>query len=137
VIYYPFVESIDDALLDQSVSGMRFKLTGGYGWTPSKTTEGVANPSPLKPQSVEALFDASFYGSATPAQRDLLSRSNLSADLRLFMRNYHVDTVIVLPLGEHPATVVGHVTAAIGPPSPSDGVTAWFHVQQRLAAISH
>jgi hypothetical protein len=89
------------------------------------------------PPSVETLFDVAFYGFATPTQTRLLSQSNLTTDLRLFMRDYQVDTVIVLPLGQDPALVVSHVTAAIGPPSRSDGATGWFHVRQRLAASSH
>jgi hypothetical protein len=133
----PFVESVDDSLLDQAVSGMRFSIIGGYGWTPPQKTKGVANPSPLPPLSVRALFDVAFYGSATRAQRVLLSRSNLTADLRKFMRRYHVDTVIVLPLGQRPATVVSHVTAAIGRPLRLGGVTVWLHVQQHLSTISH
>jgi hypothetical protein len=61
----------------------------------------------------------------------LLSQSNLHA-LRQFMGAHHVDAVIVLPLGKHPATVVSQVTAALGPPLRSGGVTVWIHVQQRL-----
>ena len=55
--------------------------------------------------------------------------------LRQFMREHDVDTVIVLPLGKHPAAVVGLVTATIGPPLRSGGVTVWTHVKQRLAAL--
>ncbi len=51
------------------------------------------------------------------------------------MSEHHVGTVIVLPLGKHPGTVVNQVTAAIGPPVRSDGVNVWIHVQQRLAAL--
>jgi hypothetical protein len=51
------------------------------------------------------------------------------------MSEHQVDTVIVLPLGKHPASVVSQVTAAIGPPLRSGGVTVWTHVKQRLAAL--
>ena len=34
--------------------------------------------------------------------------------------------------GAYPAAVVSYVTAAIGSPVESGGVTAWFHVKQRL-----
>ena len=134
-IFYPFVNSVDDIMLDQAVSGMRFKIVGGYGWTPSKVTERMANPSSLTPNSVETLFDASFYGTATPAQEAQLAGSKFTADLRLFLHRYHIGSAIVLPLGQRPATVISRITAAIGPPSRSNGVTGWFDVQQRLAGL--
>ena len=37
----------------------------------------------------------------------------------------------------HAATVVAHVTAAIGPPVATGGMTVWFNVGQRLAAKTH
>ncbi len=137
-IYYPFVNSVDEAMLYQALSGMHFKLIGGYGWTPSKATEGIAHPSTLKPVSVETLFNVSFYGVATPAQRRLLAQSNLTADLRQFLRSYHVDSVIVLPLGQQRSTVISRLTASLGPPSRSDadGVISWFGVQDRLVHLS-
>ncbi len=129
------LQSVDDALLDQAVSGMRFSIIGGYGWRP-RWGYVTAEPSVLEPLSVETLFNGSFYGTATAAQFALLKRSNLVADLRNFLRLHHVDTVIVLPLGEHPAYVTARVTAAIGTPLHTGGVTVWFHVQQRLAATT-
>ena len=129
------LQSVDDALLDQAVSGMRFPIIGGYGWRP-RWGYGTAEPSVLKPLSVETLFNASFYGTATAAQFALLKRSNLVGDLRVFLRRHDVGTIIVLPLGEHPAFVTERVTAAIGAPLHSGGVTVWFHVQQRLAATT-
>jgi hypothetical protein len=85
---------------------------------------------------VEVLFNVAFYGSETPAQRALLGKSHLIADLRLFMRSHHIDSIIVLPLGRHPATVVRYVDAAIGPPSASKQGTVWLDVKQRLATAS-
>jgi len=87
---------------------------------------------------VETLFNVSFYGVATPAQHRLLARSNLTADLRQFMRKYHIDSVITLPLGQRRSTVISNLTAALGPPSrsDSDGVISWFGVQDRLSGLS-
>jgi hypothetical protein len=126
-----FFQPTHDIMLDQAVAGMRFKLIGGYGWFPSPTgVNGTARPPVLKPQSVEAIFDAAYYGNAT-AQMWPLSMSNLTA-FRVFLRKYDVQTVVVLPKGAVPAAVVSYVTAAIGSPVESGGVTAWFHVKQRL-----
>ena len=120
-----------DIMLDQAVAGMRFKLIGGYGWFPSPTgTHGTTSPSVLKPESVQAIFDAAFHGNAT-TQMAPLSKSNVTA-LRVFLRKYDVQTVVVSPSGADPAAVVSYVTAAIGSPVESGGVTAWFHVKERL-----
>jgi hypothetical protein len=134
-----FTDLVDQGLLDQAVSGMRFRLIGGYGWWPVPN-ESYATPDapPLQPLVVETFFDEAFYGGGTPSQAVSLYKAYASgalpATLRQFMMQHHVGTVIVLPLGKRPATVIGQVTAAIGPPVRSDGVDVWLHIQQRLAA---
>ena len=138
VLAYPYPDSSGGLflsphaiMLDQAVAGMPFKLIGGWGWFPSPTgTLGTTNPSVLKPESVQAVFDAAFHGDAT-TQLDPLSKSNVTA-LRVFLRKYDVQTVIVSPSGADPAAVISYVTAAIGSPVESGGVTAWFHVKERL-----
>ena len=132
-----FYQTVDDALLDQEVSGMRFKVVGGYGWWPiPNVSYATPIPPPLEPFSVQTLFDASFFGTATPAQSALLSRSDLTRDLRSFMHKHQVGTVVVLPVGQYPSIVTSALTAAIGPPSRSGGATVWFKVQHRLQTIS-
>jgi hypothetical protein len=131
LFYAPFSY---DIMLDQAVAGMRFKLIGGYGWFPSTTgVNGTTSPTVLKPESVQAIFDGAFQGK-TIAQMAALSKSNVTA-LRVFLRTHDVRTIIVLPILGSPASVVSYVTAAIGPPVETGGVTAWFHVRQRLAAV--
>jgi multisubunit Na+/H+ antiporter MnhB subunit len=121
-----------DIMLDQAVAGMPFKLIGGYGWFPSATgTEGTISPTVLKPESVQAIFDAAFHGNAT-RQTAPLSKRNVTA-LRVFLRKYDVQTVMIVSRsGLYPAAVISYVTAAIGSPVESGGVTAWFHVKERL-----
>jgi hypothetical protein len=135
VIFHPFVESLDDIMLGQAVSGFPFKLIGGYGWSPG-TTEQNPNPTPLQPKSVEELFNASFYGSRTSEQATPITRSDLTSDLRAFMRRYGVDAVTVLPLGRYPGDITRSITVAIGLPSRSGEVTVWLHVQRRLSDLS-
>jgi len=132
-----YTDLVDQVLLDQAQSGMRFKVIGGYGWWPVPN-QSYASPNapPLKPPGVEAFFDKAFYGHTAPGSSKLPTSSHLPVVLRHFMRKNHVDTVIVLPLGKHPMKVVGQVTAAIGPPVVTGGVTVWLHVQQRLAALA-
>jgi hypothetical protein len=124
---------VNNLLVDQAVSGMNFKLVGGYGWRPTKGTFGSPKPSRLSPPSVETLFDVAFSGVASPGQLKLLASSNLTADLRSFLHRYGVAAIIVVPLGHHPAVVINQVTEAIGSPSREAGTTVWFDVQHRLA----
>jgi hypothetical protein len=144
-----FLVPIPSVMLYQAVTGMRFKLFGGYGYFPSPTGKGgTTNPALLEPQSVQTLFDVTLTGRMTPAQHLILSRSNLTKDLRVFLRKFDVQTVIVthppsiLHLGDlttslgNPAGLISDVSAAIGPPVETGGVTVWFRVKQRLAATT-
>ena len=131
-IGHSYTDLVDQALLDQAASNMRFKLIGGYGWWPvPNATYASPDPPPLKPLEVEAFFDAAFYGSSTFAQ-SVMALQNVDA-LRQFMRMHDVESVIALPLGKHPAAVVSQVAAALGPPMRTGGVAVWIHVQRRLA----
>jgi hypothetical protein len=134
--FYPY-QIVNDALFDQAISGIPFKLVGGYGWRPHSGPYGFDTPSTLRPPSVEAFFDVEFYGFAKPLQARLSSGADITADLQTFSHNYHVDTVVVLPIGKHPEVVIRALTAALGSPSRSHGVTVWYHVQRRLASLVH
>jgi hypothetical protein len=124
-------------MLDQAVAAMRFKVIGGYGWFPSPTGQfGTTAPTPLKPDSVQALFDGALTLRPTPAQKAVLAKADLTTDLREFLRDHLVQTVLVLHEGESSAIISRSVTAAIGPPVESGGVTVWFHVGQRLKAAT-
>ncbi len=128
-----FIHPTYDIMLDQAVAGLRFKLIGGYGWIPSPTgVNGTLNATALKPQSVQAIFNAAYYANAT-AKLWPLSMANLEA-LRGFLHKYDVQSVVVLPEGADSAAVVSYVSAAIGPSVESGGATVWFDVKQRLRA---
>ena len=135
--YSPRYQSVNDSLLDQAVSGMHFRLIGGYGWRPSGSTYGSPDSSDLRPQSVRDLFDFAFYGVTTrPGQAENLVTSNLSADLREFVEKHDVSTVVALPVGRHPSTVVTFLTATLGNPSHVKGATVWFDVKHRLKTVA-
>jgi hypothetical protein len=135
--YSPRYQSVNAVMLDQAVSGMHFRLIGGYSWRPSGAEYGVPGPNDLRPQSVKDLFDYAFYGVATRSgQAKVLVTSNLVADLREFVQAHDVDTVVVLRLGQHPATVARFLTAAIGQPSHVKGALVWFGVKHRLATVA-
>lgn len=131
-IFYWALHPARSAMIDQAVANMRFRLIGGYGWFPRSTGHfGTVTPAALEPQSVQAFFDAAFGG--TLKQRALLTKSNLTRDLRVFFRRYDVQTVIIVNQVEDWRTVVQQVSAAIGSPSRSGGVILWTHVRQVAA----
>lgn len=127
-VYYP----AQSAMLDQAVSGMRFKLIGGYELFPSPSGHsGSTAPAVLEPKSVQALFDVAFIG-GTPEQRRLLATTrSLPADIRRFLGKYDVMTVIIDPLRDW-KMAVGPLSAVLGSPTHVDGVILWSHVQERL-----
>ncbi len=127
---------INNVLVDQAVSGMRFKLVGGYGWRQTKGRYGTPKPSRLSPPSVETLFTASFAGVASPPESRLLKTADLPTDLRKFLLRYHVSTVVVLPLGHYPYDVEGVVTSVLGAPVHVSKAAVWFQVQHRLRSRS-
>jgi hypothetical protein len=132
---YSIFEPTHSIMLDQAVARMRFDIIGGYGWFPPPHGDfGTTAPAQLLPRSVQALFDTALSVHATAADKALLSRSNLTLDLRSYLRRYNVDTVIVIHLGGY-EPVTNRVTAAIGAPLESGGVTAWFDVKHRLATL--
>lgn len=156
VLAYPYPDAASSSIwfglprvmLYQAVTGMRFDLIGGYGYFPSPTGQGgTTGPSTLKPESVQTLFDVALTGTETPSQRQKLSGRNLTNDLREILRRNGVDTVLVLHLPSviqpgrlafhPPSAIIDRLTLALGPPIDSGGVTAWFHVAQRLASENH
>jgi hypothetical protein len=127
----------ESILLDQAITGMRFDVLGGYGWFPSPLGHnGTTNPLTLEPRSVQALFDVAYTG-GTPAERNLLKNTDIVMQLRQFLRRYDVQSVIVVPVGGHPAMVASPMTAAIGSPTETGGVVVWTHVADRLHALSN
>ena len=144
-------QSLHSVMLDQSVAGMRYKLIGGYGWFPSPSGHGgTTSPALLEPQSVQTLFDVALIGveRQTLAQRAILAKSTLANELRVFLRKFNVQTVIVsdqlvvshpghapIHLGDS-SLIISRVTAAIGPPVEIEGLSVWFHVNKRLSPRS-
>ncbi len=147
VLAYPYPDLASDywlaailpthsILLDQAVGGMRFKVLGGYGWFPSPTGPvATSSPALLGPRSVQTLFDVAFAGGhRTRSQSEVLSGSDTTGDLRAFLRRWRVQSVLVIHLDDW-APLRSRITAAIGPPIESGGVTIWPHVGQRLESM--
>jgi hypothetical protein len=134
VLTYPFPQYPDDqAMLWQAVTGMRFRLVGGYAL--HRTPIGTVSLSPtlLSPPVVQQFLDrpAAYFTAKT-----LLGR-RLVHGIRPFLQNYNVSTVIVDPIGPNPATVIKVFTEALGPPQLIGGVAAWFNLAGATAKMGH
>ena len=133
---FSWYQAINDALLDQTESAMRFKVIGGYGWRPDGTYDAIG-PSVLEPKSVKDLFDFAFYGDTTrPGQAKTLQSAHLTGKIRSFLKVHDVSTVFVLPVGRDPATARTALSAAIGAPRDIGGVAVWFNVQDLLTTVT-
>ena len=60
------------------------------------TGRGIDKPRVLEPASVQALFASGYLAAAAPADRQLVQKSDMTKDLRTFLRKYNVQTVMVL-----------------------------------------
>lgn len=131
VLTYPFaVSPYDHAMLWQAVSGMRFKLIGGYAINPGNLNGGSSPwPPLLPPDDVQEFLGWEEYNGPvgyllkTPPIID----QKLVADVRAYLRTYQVATVVVDPnIAPNAAIVVRVFTAAIGrKPINRDGVQYW------------
>ena len=160
VLAYPYpnltaataLAPIPNAMLYQAISGMRFRLLGGYGYFPSPTGQGGTAESCCALRNavrVQTLFDTTLGGDERhPPDRKSSPPEILPRTFVPSRRRYDVGTVIVidtpsvLRLGSivthigDPAPAIDAVSSAIGPPLRTGGVTAWFHVKQRLGATA-
>ena len=130
----PAYQMQDELLFDQAVAGMPFKLIGGYGWRPQSQRNGVGIASRLPPESLQQYFDTAYLGFSLPWLPAIPPGDNLVDDLRTFLVRYDVGTVVILPIGKHPAAVRSLVTETLGSPSHTGGVTVWYSVQERLGS---
>jgi hypothetical protein len=128
----------DYAMLWQIASGFRFDLLGGYVLTPFQSPNragagpgGGFAPQTLDPATVpQILFELAFGG--LPAGPDPIGLEPWSVEeLRTFILRYHVDEVVVGPLGVAPGYATHFLTAALREqPVSSGGVKVWYDVQR-------
>lgn len=130
VLAYPYPYTPDDqAMLWSADAGMRFRVIGGQAAIPGPGGTTTSAPATLAPPTTESVFLYAMYGTAR-VERALppLDAATLR-DIRTFCTRYAVGTIVVDPVGEHPALVVAYLTAALGaPPERSGGVDAWYGV---------
>jgi len=120
VLTYPYpVTPFNQAMLWQAVSGMRFRILGGYALVPAADGSATSGPAPVTPASVPATLIAYYAG------QDPGSGAASAQDVRALVRRYHVSTVVAGPGGVHRDAAVALFTAALGPPRTVSGIDLW------------
>jgi hypothetical protein len=136
VLTYPYdVDPVNEAMMWQVVSGMRFAIFGGQASTPGPGGAATSAVPLLQPAVVQQLFAAGFYGDVPTTGAPLPPFDSATlAGIDAFCRRYHVGTIVVEPLGVQPAPVLRYLTAALGvAPVVSGGVDVWSGVAADLA----
>lgn len=130
---YPSVAEVQPEVW-QAVSRMRFRLIGGYAVFRGPT--GLSDPYPafLKPLDVMSfLWTSATGGPSFPDPRAPRLGQLLEHNLCVFLRRYHVDAVIVTPVGTFPTKVAQLFDRTLGAPSKQvDSVSIWYQVPLRL-----
>jgi hypothetical protein len=89
---------------------------------------------PLGPTETQNLFRAGLLGPASPVPAPPLDPLGLERVRALFTR-WHIETVIVDPVGVDPTLVVHYLTAAFGrAPVQSGGVDVWYRADHLAAS---
>jgi hypothetical protein len=136
VLTYPYpVDPVLQGMLDQSVAGMRFKITGGYGFIPGPDGTSIFGPRTLEPPQLQELFYAAYAGGPTEAAELPPYPSSLPA-IRSYLTTYGISTVVLHRAGADPGVVVRYLTPLLGAPTHVGGVTEWFDVPARLRAVA-
>ena len=115
-LVYPVASSTDDSsMLWQAMAHMDFRMPGGFAVIPDAHGTNTFNgqPSPLQ----EALAECEGGASTTP--------SFPAADVRAQLRQWHTQTVAVVPTATGAPCAAALFTDALGPAQRVGGVLLW------------
>jgi hypothetical protein len=120
----------DQAVLWQSVAGMRFKLISFRGAVAGPNHEPIRNVQLLLPPTeAERVLVWGLYGKPTPPPVGAAT----TTDIRVFLETYHVGAVTVVPSGPRTGAVMAYFQAALGVrPIEFHGSFIWPDVRQDL-----
>ena len=121
VLPYPYsVSTSNFAQLWQAESGMRFKMPGGYVYVPIPVSRA---PEPY-PYDITSATLSSLYAGVLPAETPALRTALVGQ-----WRTRHVQTVLYVALGAHPAQAEQFLQWVLGrPPSEAvGGVIVWYN----------
>jgi len=135
VLAYPLaVTPEDQAMLWQETDHFRWRLIGGYALIPNR--HGLVTPKPpvLAPAAVQTFLEwEAVDGRGLRARRPPRLDRRLVAELRLYIRRYGIDTVVLDPIGGRSSVVRALFERALGPPKVEGGVYCWFDTAARVA----
>lgn len=131
---YPGPPIYNEAQLWQAETNYRFKILGGYAIFRTANGSGSPIPPQLQPSTVQDIFSAALFG---PSPAEVSSNSSsvsrqISREIRTFLRKYHVATVAIDPIGKRPFLAVRYMSAVLGHPVTTGGMTLWFDVPRLL-----
>jgi hypothetical protein len=123
VLTFPYpIYPENQAMLWQAVSGMRFKILGGYALVPGPDNVASDGPAPVVPATVPTTLIADYTGLANPGP------AATPADLRSLVQTYGIQALIVGPGGVDPAAAVALFTQTYGPPQVVGGIDLWSNL---------
>lgn len=128
---YPVNPSLEGMLL-QAMTGMKFKIVGGYSFVPLPTGRSTAAPTELTPVVVEEIFLYAYSGISLGGKKLSIDAETVTAE-RLFLHRYQIQTILLYDVGKNPALAARYLVAALGPPELiRSNLRVWFHVQKVL-----
>ncbi len=119
-----------DAMLWQAVSGMRFRIVGGYVIVPGQDGRSTWQLNPPGPPVISAVFLAGtrLYPKAPPA-----AQPRTLAAIRLLCARHRVGVILIRRTAHYAHAVARLIGNALGrPPSTVGQLDVWLNVQRDL-----
>ena len=134
VLFYPYPSSaLDESLLWQAESGLRFRVAGGRGITAGP---GGAAVHGLEPGTPAGLLSAlsTYYTPHGDLSLPPMPTAAVVASMRQALRHWQVTNVVMAGGGRDPGYAKQWLTRVLGaPPHEEDGRWVWTGVQQLIS----